>query len=250
VILSRLGQEYPGSARDLCALIHDGPFQLLAATILSAQTTDANVNRATPELFRRFPTARELAAGEPAEVERLVHATGFFRAKTQSLLGMAAALEERFGGEVPTAMADLVTLPGVGRKTANVVRSVAFGLPGLPVDTHVGRLARRLGLSENTDPPKVEADLGSIVRPADRGALSLRMILHGRAVCLARNPRCGICILSDICPSAPRAAQASVGVRSTSSTGAAGRLPNLQTVDGDARKLTEKNRSRVRGGND
>ena len=198
--LALLAQEYPGDARDLCALVHDGPFQLLAATILSAQTTDEAVNSVTPALFARFPTPADLAAADPAEVEVLVHATGFFRAKTRSLLGMATALEARFDGEVPTRMEDLVTLPGVGRKTANVVRSVAFGLPGLPVDTHVGRLSRRLGLTTEVDPVKVEADLNALVPGRERGGFSLRLILHGRRVCSARRPRCDACVLVSFCP--------------------------------------------------
>jgi endonuclease-3 len=195
-----LAQEYPGTAKELCALIHDNPFQLLAATILSAQTTDEAVNSVTPALFARYPTPADLAGADPEEVEALIHPTGFFRAKTRSLLGMAAALEERFGGEVPTAMADLVTIPGVGRKTANVVRSVAFGLPGLPVDTHVGRLSRRLGLTAETDPVKVEAELDAIVPARERGAFSLRLILHGRRVCQARKPACDRCVLAPYCP--------------------------------------------------
>jgi endonuclease-3 len=195
-----LAEQYPGTAKDLCALIHDSPFQLLAATIMSAQTTDEAVNSVTPALFARYPTPGDLAAADPAEVEKLIHPTGFFRAKTRSLLGMAAALEERFGGQVPPAMADLVTIPGVGRKTANVVRSVGFGLPGLPVDTHVGRLSRRLGLTVETDPVKVEADLDAIVPARERGAFSLRLILHGRRVCQARKPRCAECVLAHICP--------------------------------------------------
>ena len=195
-----LAQEYPGTAKDLCALIHDDPFQLLAATILSAQTTDEAVNSVTPALFARYPTPADLAGADPEDVERLVHPTGFFRAKTRSLLGMAAALEERFGGAVPTAMADLVTIPGVGRKTANVVRSVAFGLPGLPVDTHVGRLSRRLGLTAETDPVKVEAELDAIVPARERGGFSLRLILHGRRVCQARKPACDRCVLAHFCP--------------------------------------------------
>jgi endonuclease-3 len=195
-----LAEEYPGDARDLCALVHDGPFQLLAATILSAQTTDENVNSVTPALFARYPTPSDLAGADPEDVERLVHATGFFRAKTRSLLGMAAALEERFDGQVPTAMADLVTIPGVGRKTANVVRSVAFGLPGLPVDTHVGRLSRRLGLTVEDDPVKVETDLNALVPAPARGGFSLRLILHGRRVCAARKPRCDVCVLARFCP--------------------------------------------------
>jgi len=199
--LALLADAYPGDARELCALVHEGPFQLLVATILSAQTTDERVNAVTPALFAAFPTPADLAAADPAAVERIVFPTGFFRAKTRSLIAMATALEERYGGEVPSAMDELVTLPGVGRKTANVVRSVGFGLPGLPVDTHVGRLSRRLGLTAADDPVKVEADLNALVPAGERGALSLRLILHGRRVCLARRPRCESCILSDFCPS-------------------------------------------------
>ena len=204
--VSRLAEEYPGTARELCALVHDGPFQLLVATILSAQTTDERVNQVTPGLFAAYPTPADLAGAYPADVERRIHATGFFRAKTRSLIAMAAALEDRFGGEVPSAMDDLVTLPGVGRKTANVVRSVGFGLPGLPVDTHVGRLARRLGLTAETDPVRVETDLDAVVPAAERGGLSLRLILHGRRICQARRPRCEACLLADFCPSAGIAA--------------------------------------------
>ena len=202
IVIERLATEYPGSARELCALEHDNPFQLLTATILSAQCTDEMVNKVTPALFARYPTPADLAEADPSEVEELIHATGFFRQKTKSLLGMARALEERFGGQVPTELDDLVTLPGVGRKTGNVIRSVAFGLPGLPVDTHVGRLTRLLRLTAETDPVKVERDLNSMVAPEERGALSLRLILHGRAVCVARRPRCDVCLLADVCPSA------------------------------------------------
>ena len=197
----RLGEEYLGSAKELCALVHDGPFQLLVATILSAQTTDERVNQVTPELFRRYPTASDLAAADPAEVEALIRPTGFFRNKTKSLLAMARALDERFDGKVPADMASLVSLPGVGRKTANVVLSVGFGLPGLPVDTHVGRLVRRLGLTAERDPVKVEMALNEVVPPDERGAFSLRLILHGRRVCQARRPRCEDCVLNDFCPS-------------------------------------------------
>jgi endonuclease-3 len=199
--IGRLGREYPGSARALCALTHDNPFQLLAATILSAQTTDERVNMVTPELFRRYPTAGDLAAANPEDVERIVQSTGFFRQKTKSLIGMATALDERFGGEVPPRLEDLVTLPGVGRKTANVVLSVDFDLPGLPVDTHVLRLSRLLGLTTETDPVKVELELNKLVPPDERGKLSLRLILHGRRVCIARRPRCEDCVLNDFCPS-------------------------------------------------
>jgi len=193
-----LAEEYPEA---LCELDHRNPFELLAATILSAQTTDARVNLVTPVLFARFPSAEDLAAADPREVEELVRSTGFYQNKTRSLLGMAQALVDRFGGEVPTRLEDLVTLPGVGRKTGNVVRSVAFGLPGLPVDTHVGRLSRRLGLSEEEDPVKLEHVLNSFLPPAERGPFSLRLILHGRRICHARSPKCGDCVLADLCPS-------------------------------------------------
>jgi endonuclease-3 len=199
--MKRLAAEYPGSAKELCALTHDSPFQLLTATILSAQTTDERVNSVTPELFKRWPTPADLAAADPADVESVIFPTGFFRAKAKSITGMAQALCEHFGGEVPGRMEDLVTLPGVGRKTANVLLSVGFGKPGLPVDTHVGRLSRRLGLTEEDDPVKVEMDLNRMVPAAERGALSLRLILHGRRVCLARKPRCEDCVLNDFCPS-------------------------------------------------
>ena len=199
--IARLAEEYPGDERDLCALEHANPFQLLVATILSAQTTDENVNQVTPELFAAYPTAADLAAADPAGVERIIHRTGFFRSKTRNLLGMARALEERFDGQVPERMEELVTLPGVGRKTANVLLSVGLGRPGLPVDTHVGRLARRLALTTETDPVKVEYELNALVPPAERGKLSLRLILHGRRVCAARRPRCEDCVLQDFCPS-------------------------------------------------
>jgi endonuclease III len=202
VVAARLAEEYPGSARELCALEFATPFQLLAATILSAQTTDERVNMVTPVLFARFPTPADLAGAALAEVEEIIHSTGFFRSKAKSLVGMARAVVERFGGEVPTEMEDLVTVPGVGRKTANVVRSVAFDLPGLPVDTHVTRLTRLLGLTRSTDPVAIETEVCSMVAPAEWGGLSLRLILHGRAVCIARRPRCDECVLADICPSA------------------------------------------------
>jgi endonuclease III len=202
VVIERLTHEFPGSARDLCALTHDNPFQLLVATILSAQCTDEMVNKVTPALFARYPTPADLAEADPTTVEEMIHPTGFFRQKTKSLLGMANALEERFGGEVPTELEDLVTLPGVGRKTGNVIRSVAFDLPGLPVDTHVGRLALRLKLTTETDPVKVETDLNALTPPEASGGLSLRLILHGRQTCGARRPRCDVCLLADVCPSA------------------------------------------------
>jgi endonuclease-3 len=197
-----LAEEYPGSAKELCELDHDGPFQLLCATILSAQTTDQRVNLVTPTLFARYPTAAALASADPGEVEEIVRTTGFYRNKTKSLIGMAQALVDRFDGEVPRRLDDLVTLPGVGRKTGNVVRSVAMGEPGLPVDTHVGRLSVRLGLTTQTDPVKVEHELNGMIPAAERGTFSLRLIRHGRRVCLARHPRCAECVLAWFCPSA------------------------------------------------
>jgi len=201
-VVRRLAAEYPGTAAELCALEHDGPFQLLEATILSAQCTDERVNMVTPGLFAAYPTPEVLAAARLEDLEERIRSTGFFRSKAKSLTGMAQGVVERFGGEVPSSMEDLTSLPGVGRKTANVVRSVAMGLPGLPVDTHVGRLTRRLGLTTETDPVKVEADMDALVPPKERGALSLRLILHGRRVCRARSPRCEACVLVDLCPSA------------------------------------------------
>lgn len=196
--MERLTVAYPEA---LCELDHSNPFELLTATILSAQTTDARVNMVTPVLFARYRDAVSLAAADIGEVEEIVRSTGFFQTKARNIVGMARVLVERFGGEVPTDLADLVTLPGVGRKTANVVRSVAFGLPGLPVDTHVGRLSRRLGLTVEDDPVKVELELNSFLPPAERGPFSLRLILHGRRVCDAKAPRCAECSLEDLCPS-------------------------------------------------
>jgi endonuclease-3 len=192
-----LAQAYPDAR---CELNFGNPFQLLVATVLSAQTTDKRVNMTTPALFAKYPAPEDLAAADPADVEEILRPTGFFRAKTNAVIGLSIALRDRFGGEVPRTLEEMVTLPGVGRKTANVVRSVAFSLPGLPVDTHVGRLARRLALSDEHDPVKVEADLNRLVPPDERGVLSLRLILHGRAVCRARRPQCGACLLVDVCP--------------------------------------------------
>ena len=197
----RMAEEYPGTVKELCELDFETPFQLLVATILSAQSTDKTVNAVTPSVFARWPAPAALAAADPNDVEAVIHSTGFFRAKTKSLIGMAQALVDRYGGEVPGPIEDLVTLPGVGRKTANVVRSVAMGLPGLPVDTHVKRLSRRIGLTTEEDPDKIERDLNALVPPAERGAFSLRLILHGRRVCYARNRACERCVLADFCPS-------------------------------------------------
>ncbi len=194
-----LAAEYPEVR---CALQHRNAFELLTATILSAQTTDERVNMVTPQLFAAFPTATDLARADPDEVETIIKSTGFFRSKTKSIIGMAKAIDERFAGEVPTGLDDLVTVPGVGRKTGNVVRSVAFDLPGLPVDTHVTRLSARLRLTNETDPVKIEHDLNALVPPDERGRFSLRLIEHGRRVCAARKPRCDRCVLNELCPSA------------------------------------------------
>jgi endonuclease-3 len=185
----------------VCELHHRNPFELLAATILSAQTTDARVNTVTPTLFARYPDAAALADAQPDELEAIVRSTGFYQSKARNLIAMARALVDRFHGEVPTELDDLVTLAGVGRKTGNVVRSVAFGLPGLPVDTHVGRLSRRLKLTVEDDPVKVETELCGHLPPAEWGDFSLRLILHGRRVCDAKAPRCGDCTLERLCPS-------------------------------------------------
>lgn len=193
----RLALEYEA----ICELDHGNPFELLVATILSAQCTDARVNMTTPALFARYPDAQSLAAADLAELEELVHPTGFYKSKANNLVRMAQALLADHGGEVPTRREDLVQLAGVGRKTANVIRSVAFGLPGLPVDTHVGRLVRRLGITEEEDPVKVELALNPMIPAAERGAFSLRVILHGRQVCGARKPQCHQCVLNDFCPS-------------------------------------------------
>jgi len=195
----RLSDEYP-EAR--CALHHDDSFQLLVATILSAQCTDEMVNKVTPAFFAAYPSATALAGAEPSELETMIKPTGFFRSKAKSLIGMAGALAERFDGQVPDRLDDLVTLPGVGRKTANVVLGVWFGQPGITVDTHVGRLSRRLGLTTEDDPVKAERDLMKVWPRRSWTDTSLRLILHGRQVCLSRRPRCDGCVLNDFCPCA------------------------------------------------
>jgi endonuclease-3 len=200
-IADRLAAAYPGTATELCALVHHNPFELLVATILSAQCTDERVNIVMPLLFERYPTARDLAAADRDELQTLIRSTGFFRSKASHILGAAEAIVMRHSGELPRSMEELTALPGVGRKTANVVLSVAFGLPGLPVDTHVTRLSQRLGLSDSGDPIKIEQDLCELFPPAGWGAISLRLIQHGRRVCVARRPRCETCELADLCPS-------------------------------------------------
>ncbi len=177
------------------------PLELLVATILSAQTTDKRVNMVTPVLFSRYRTAADYAAANRAEVEKIIQSTGFFRAKTTSLIGLGQALCDRFGGEVPRRLRDLVTLPGVGRKTANVVLGSAFGIPGITVDTHFARLARRFGWTTETDPVKIEQDVGQLIPRAEWTALSHRLIWHGRRICHARRPACGVCPLARLCPS-------------------------------------------------
>ena len=202
LVAKRLEVLYPGDAAALCELRHRNAFELLAATILSAQTTDVRVNEVTPALFLRYPTPEALSAAVPEELEELIHSTGFFRAKARSLIAMATRLVDVYGGVVPESIEDLTSLAGVGRKTANVVRSVALGLPGLPVDTHVLRLAKRLDLTSEADPVIVEHDLNTLVTPRERGVFSLRVILLGRRVCAAKKPQCGKCVLADFCPSA------------------------------------------------
>ncbi len=197
---ARLAGEYPGSAAELCELDHRDPYELLVATILSAQSTDKMINSVTPALFARFPDAEALAGADEVQLQEMIRPTGFFNAKSRSLLGMARAVVERHDGEIPDRMKDLVKLPGVGRKTANVVLSVAFAKPGLPVDTHVLRLSRRLALTEQEDPVKVELQLSPMLPAAERGLFSCRLILHGRRVCVARKPRCEDCVLADFCP--------------------------------------------------
>ena len=181
--------------------MHRSPFELLIATILSAQTTDRSVNLITPELFRRYPAAADLAAADPAEVEKLIKPTGFFRAKTQRIIAASRALVELFGGVVPQDLDDLVKIPGIGRKTANVILGAGFGVPGFAVDTHVIRLTNRIGMVRTKDPVKIEFQVGSMVPKEEWTALSLRLILHGRRICDARRPLCPECVLNDYCPS-------------------------------------------------
>ena len=198
-VLTRLKKEYPDARTELD---FDGPFQLLIATILSAQCTDKRVNMVTPLLFQTFPTPRDLAGAEVERLEDMIRTTGFFRNKTKSLLGMSAALVERHDGEVPRTMAELVKLPGVGRKTANVVLGNALDVSeGVVVDTHVGRLSIRLGFTNETDPVKVEQVLMRLIPRENWVRVSHLLIFHGRRVCVARVPKCAVCVLNDICPS-------------------------------------------------
>lgn len=198
-ILTRLLAAYPDAH---CALAHRGAFELLCATILSAQCTDARVNLVTPMLFDRYPTPGALARAAPADVEEIIRSTGFFRNKARSLIGMAQALVADYGGEVPRTMEELRALPGVGRKTANVVLGNAFGLDeGITVDTHVARLSRLLGLTRHADAAKIEQDLMPLFPRSHWTVLAHLLIFHGRQVCIARRPRCEECVLSELCPS-------------------------------------------------
>jgi endonuclease-3 len=198
-VVRRLHGEYPDAD---CALVHRNAFELAVATILSAQCTDEMVNRVTPTLFGRYPTPQKLARARPATIERLIRPTGFFRNKTRSILGLARQLVSDFDGEVPQTMEELLTLPGVARKTANVILGVAYGkAEGVVVDTHVKRLANRLGLTEHADPQKIERDLMELLPRKEWIATGHLLIWHGRRVCSARRPSCDRCLLSDRCPS-------------------------------------------------
>src|SRR5437764_113564 len=198
-IIARLEKAYPDAT---CALHHTSALELLVATILSAQSTDARVNIVTPALFAKYRAARDYAGADPTVLEQEIHSTGFFRNKTKSLIGMAQALVERHGGQVPDTMEALVALPGVGRKTANVILGTWFGKnEGVVVDTHVQRIARLLKLTRHDDPVKIERDLMALVPRPQWSVFSHMLILHGRTVCIARRPRCEACVLSDLCPS-------------------------------------------------
>jgi endonuclease-3 len=193
-----LAETYPDAH---CELDFENAFQLLVATVLSAQTTDKRVNLTTPALFAKYPAPEDLAAANPEGVEEILKPTGFFRAKTKSVMGLSVALRDRFGGEVPGTMAELVTLPGVGRKTANVVLGNAFDVPGLTVDTHFQRLVHRFKWTDETDPVKIEMAVGELIPRKDWTILSHRLIWHGRRMCHARRPACGVCPLARLCPS-------------------------------------------------
>jgi len=196
-IVAALARSYADAE---CALRHEGPFQLLAATILSAQCTDERVNLVTPRLFARYPTAADLAAADPGELEAIIQSCGFFRSKARSLRGMAAGLVERFQGDVPRTLEELTSLPGVGRKTANVVLGTAFGIAsGVVVDTHVARITRLLGLTQGKMPEAIEADLQALLPASTWVNFSHRLIHHGRRVCIARRPRCQDCPLLALC---------------------------------------------------
>ncbi len=193
-----LAETYPDAH---CELTFESPFQLLIATVLSAQTTDKRVNLTTPTLFAKYPTPDDLAAANPDELEEMLKPTGFYRNKAKAIIGLSAAIRDRFGGQVPGLLADLDALPGVGRKTANVVLGNAFGVPGITVDTHFQRLARRFGWTTQTDPDKIERDVGALFPKSDWTLLSHHLIWHGRRICHAQRPACGACPLAVLCPS-------------------------------------------------
>ena len=192
-----LTKEYPDAR---CELDFNSPLELLIATVLSAQCTDKRVNAVTPVLFKRFPTVTKLAGAKISEIEKIIYSTGFYRSKAKNIKELANKILKDFNGEVPKTLAQLVTLPGVGRKTANVVLGNAFGIPGLTVDTHFGRLSRRFGWSQETDPVKVENDVAKLIPEKEWTLLSHKLIWHGRRICHSRKPECGICPLVKLCP--------------------------------------------------
>jgi len=196
-IVRLLAKLYPDAK---CALHHDNPLQLLIATILSAQCTDVRVNMVTPALFARFPNVRAFAEAEQDELETAIQSTGFFRNKARNIIACCRQIQEKHGGEVPNTMEDLVQLPGVGRKTSNVILGNAFDIPGITVDTHVLRLSHRMGLTRHVDAHKVEQDLMALIPKKEWTMFSHRMIFHGRQVCFARKPNCAECILKEVCP--------------------------------------------------
>jgi endonuclease-3 len=197
-IYRQLTKNYPNVR---CELDYNSAFQLLVATVLSAQCTDKRVNQTTPALFKKYPNSKKMAKADLVDIQRLVKSTGFFRAKAKNIKGLSNKIMEDFDGDVPSNLDDLITLPGVGRKTANVVLGHAFGIPGITVDTHFGRLSRRFGWSKQNDPVKVEFEVGDLIAEKEWTNLSQRMIWHGRRVCHARKPACGACPLAKLCPS-------------------------------------------------
>ena len=197
-IYRQLTKNYPNVR---CELDYNSAFQLLVATVLSAQCTDKRVNQTTPALFKKYPNPKKMAKADLKDIQRLVKSTGFFRAKAKNIKALSNKIIEEFDGDVPSNLDDLITLPGVGRKTANVVLGHAFGIPGITVDTHFGRLSRRFGWSKQSDPVKVEFEVGELIHEKEWTNLSQRMIWHGRRVCHARKPACGACSLAKLCPS-------------------------------------------------
>ena len=197
-IYRQLTKNYPNVR---CELDYNSAFQLLVATVLSAQCTDKRVNQTTPALFKKYPNPKKMAKADLIDIQRLVKSTGFFRAKAKNIKGLSNKIMEEFDGAVPSNLEDLITLPGVGRKTANVVLGHAFGIPGITVDTHFGRLSRRFGWSKQNDPVKVEFEVGELIPEKEWTNLSQRMIWHGRRVCHSRKPACGACPLAKLCPS-------------------------------------------------